>query len=281
MCVIVYKPKGISFPKEESLKNCWDRNPDGAGYMFPKDDKVIIRKGFMTYESFKNSLDYDICNNGTDIPFVLHFRITTQGGVKPHLTHPYPLSKNMQDLKELEFDSDIGVAHNGIISLTTSYNKDIDYNDTMSFITEYLSLIIKDREYYKDEDTLNLIEKLCKSKLAIMDGSGTVNLIGNFITHTDGCLYSNDSYESYKCYYGDKCYDYYDYYDYGDYGKVYSSKTKKDKDFYEDFKSKKSGLYYFKEGEYCPFLIEGNKSYCNKCAFGKKCCLKKSQVVKG
>ena len=51
-------------------------NSDGAGYMYATDNKVVIRKGFMSFRSFKSSLDklselYDI----TNLPIVMHFRI--------------------------------------------------------------------------------------------------------------------------------------------------------------------------------------------------------------
>ena len=46
MCVICYKPKGIAFPEERILQNCFDNNPDGAGFMWPENGKVHIRKGF-------------------------------------------------------------------------------------------------------------------------------------------------------------------------------------------------------------------------------------------
>jgi hypothetical protein len=53
MCIIVYKPKGIELPKEDILKNCFDNNADGAGYMYAHKGKVLIHKGFMDWEDFK------------------------------------------------------------------------------------------------------------------------------------------------------------------------------------------------------------------------------------
>ena len=98
----------------------------------------------------------------------------------------------MDDLKRLRAKTEIGIAHNGIIDLTSSkYNYTVTYSDTMKFITDYLTLIIHNKNYYKDKDTLTLIERLIESKMAIMDGDGHTELIGNFI-EDNGCYYSNN-----------------------------------------------------------------------------------------
>ena len=210
MCVIVYKNVGVKFPSKETLKNCFENNPDGAGYMFPADNRVHIRKGFNTFNKFWKALTKTRKVYGDDIPYVLHFRISTQAHGRMDCTHPFPLSKNMEDLRLLNCSCSFGIAHNGIISLTSSsyysygkwddfgYMKQITYSDTMKFITDYLSLIIKDKCYYKDKDKLELIEKLCDSKLAIMDSSGYVQLIGDFVKDANGVVYSNESYKTHK-----------------------------------------------------------------------------------
>lgn len=196
MCIIVVKPKEIKLPTKKTLKVCWDRNPDGAGYMFNLNDRVVIKKGFMSFNKFYSSLmkDYKTVD-GVKRSFILHFRISTQGGVNQQCTHPFPLSANMEDLRKLVNFSDIGIAHNGIIDLTSvGAHTQVTYSDTMTFITDYLSLIIKDREFYKDKDKMLLIERLVGSKLAIMDGSGKITKIGTFIPDK-GCYFSNSNYK--------------------------------------------------------------------------------------
>ena len=32
MCVAIYKPENIQTPSLDTLKKCWDANPDGAGF---------------------------------------------------------------------------------------------------------------------------------------------------------------------------------------------------------------------------------------------------------
>ena len=194
MCIIVYKPENVKMPDYETLKNCFNNNEDGAGYMFAHNGKVHIIKGLMFFGGFIKSLNHTVAKYGSDRAYVLHFRWSTQGGVRRDCTHPFPLSKNMNDLRKLKTECDIGIAHNGIIDLTTSYQKFLTYSDTMEFITEYLSLIIKGPLYYKNADKLKLIEKLTDSKLAILDGQGHCELLGGKWTEDRGVFYSNDSY---------------------------------------------------------------------------------------
>lgn len=192
MCIIVYKPTTAKMPNKKTLITCWNNNRDGAGYMFPSKGSVIIKKGFMKFNEFYNNLKSDLKRYGEFTPFVLHFRIQTQGGVNPQYTHPFPLSSEMDDLRKLRAKTEIGIAHNGIIDLTSSrYSYTVTYSDTMKFITDYLSLIIHNKNYYEDKNKLTLIERLIESKMAIMDGDGHTELIGDFV-EDNGVYYSNN-----------------------------------------------------------------------------------------
>ena len=52
MCIIVYKPQNTKFPSENTLRECFQNNDDGAGFMFSSNNVVHIKKGFMTFEKF-------------------------------------------------------------------------------------------------------------------------------------------------------------------------------------------------------------------------------------
>lgn len=193
MCIIAYKPQNKKMIKEETLRTMFENNPDGAGFMFLQNGAVHGEKGFMDYEDFYKAL-CKYKHLWKKSPFVLHFRISTQAGVNKECTHPFPLSDSMTDMKKLKFNNQIGICHNGIISLTTSYSNKVQHSDTMEFITEYLSLIIRDNQYWKDEKKVELIEKLAESKLAILDNTGHCELVGHF-TKVNGIYYSNESYK--------------------------------------------------------------------------------------
>lgn len=247
MCIVVCKPKSIKLPAKETLEICFRRNPDGAGYMFAKDGMVHIKKGFMTFEKFYKALmrDYD-----QSLSFVLHFRIGTMGGNVPQLTHPYPMSRSMDELRKTNTTCKLGVAHNGIISLTSSYGYDHtyvepNYNDTMKFITDYMSIIIKNSMFYKDDEKIELIERLVGSsnKFAILDGDGRITTIGNFIEE-DCVKYSNTTYEGYtrtQGNYWEKLFEIYD--------KAWDSETE---------------TYNF-DHDHCPLSETGETCFCDMC----------------
>jgi len=134
MCIIVLKPKGTKMPNEEIINNCWQKNEDGAGYMLVENERVKIRKGFMNLRSFKDSIkSYGDLTNKT---VVLHFRISTSGGIRPETTHPYPVKSKKKFLSALKFYSSMGMCHNGTINI--KHNKK-EENDTMRMVYKILA----------------------------------------------------------------------------------------------------------------------------------------------
>ena len=204
MCIICVSKKGVRQPTLNELKKCFEHNSDGAGIMVYNEilKKVEISKGFMKWEDFKNYVTR--CNFTKDDIVVYHFRIGTQGNKVPELTHPYPLTSKLENCKALDCVCKVGIAHNGIITLTSDGNS--DYNDTMLFITKYLSKLIKNRNEYLDKDIQSLIKELTNSKFAMINNRGEVVTIGDFINE-DGLLFSNNSYKSYDYRYYHKNYN--------------------------------------------------------------------------
>ena len=248
MCIIVYKPATTAMPTKKTLKTCFTNNDDGAGYMFAANDKVYIRKGFMTFKDFWKDVGNVRKKYGEDIPYVFHFRISTQAGVNPYICHPYPVSEDMSDLKALRSVCSLGVAHNGIIDITTTYDKKIEYNDTMKFITDYLSIIIdNDLEWYKKENAKKLISNIIgtHNKLAIMGSDGHVELIGDFVEDS-GLYFSNYTYYATR-------------YTYNPYSYNIS-----DDDEWVDFYNPATKKYAF-DTDCCPFIIEGTTHLCKQC----------------
>lgn len=98
MCIIVYKPENKEFPTWATLETCFNNNPDGCGYMFVKNNQVNIRKGFMTFKQFKKALKQDKQNCGINLPYVMHFRITTHGGTSPQMCQPFPVFKTQRKI---------------------------------------------------------------------------------------------------------------------------------------------------------------------------------------
>lgn len=149
MCIAIVKPMGAKLPDRELLRKCWDNNPDGAGLMYNNGENVIIHKGFSKFKGFYKylrKLDNEIDLTNKDL--VLHFRIATSGGVNRECTHPFPITKNLLEMKKLDNVCEYGFAHNGIID---GYGTK-DFSDTMEYVANVIAYIknIEDEEALLD-----------------------------------------------------------------------------------------------------------------------------------
>jgi len=187
MCVICISESGVPLPSKNVLRLMWNRNPHGAGYMFTRSKYVYIRKGFMTFDEFY--CDYRSEGLTNDDAVVFHFRISTQGGINPEMTHPFVLSDRLEDMKILRTRTNVGICHNGIISLTS--NGDREYSDTAHYITKYLYNKIDTPLDFKDADIRKNILSEIHSKMAILDYAGRVTKIGEFHQAKNGLEFSN------------------------------------------------------------------------------------------
>ena len=181
MCIIVTKPKGVSLPTKKTFETCFRNNPDGAGFMYNFGGKVNILKGYMSFKSFWKEIQ-KIRSKFVmeEISMVFHFRIGTQGHNDISNCHPFPLSSNTFDLIAPRIKTDIGIVHNGIIPLTSSYKATEIYSDTHFFVKDYLSLIIENENFYYNEKLMRLIERLAESKLVFLDSTGNLVYVGRF-----------------------------------------------------------------------------------------------------
>lgn len=211
MCIIVYKPAGTDNPSWETLHNCFKNNNDGAGFMYAENGEVHFEKGFMSWKSFKKA--YKPFKNRTDLPIVVHFRITTHGGTEKGLCHPFPLTNDKKELKSISGTTDIGIAHNGCISLTSDANKGM--SDTSEFIKKYASVIITNPKWYDNPYANKLLAKVIDSKMLVLSNDGHGEIVGKGWSEVNGVMFSNTSYQKrewvyYDTYFDDDWLDYYD-----------------------------------------------------------------------
>lgn len=194
MCIIAIKPRGAKLPADETLRTMFSHNPDGAGFMFPMNGRVEIRKGFMTYDGFTQALKNVLDRLGEDTPVVMHFRITTHGGTCPENTHPFPLTKDIGAMHRLSTTCEIGVAHNGIIHTVTPRAKDV--SDTMEYIADVVYPVWrKNHKFFKTQRILNGIrDTISGSRMCFMTGTGDVYRVGTWVEN-DGLFYSNESFK--------------------------------------------------------------------------------------
>lgn len=190
MCIICIKKRGVNPPSNKLIKTMFKNNPHGAGYMIARGDYVSISKGFMNVDDLLTALKSERITK--DDAVVYHFRISTQAGVTPSMTQPFPYSHEEAHLKALDVRCKLGVAHNGIITLTTDY-KQKELSDTALFIRDYLKYFITKKSDLKDAKRMELLHEVVSSKLAFLTADGDVFTCGEFNTWS-GLLFSNYSY---------------------------------------------------------------------------------------
>ena len=178
MCIAIMKPEGKILTKE-TLEECWDSNPDGAGFMYADGNKLHIHKGFMSYSKF-----YKAYKKHQERKAVLHFRIRTHGATDRENTHPFQVGESL------------AFVHNGTIGKTTIL--DTKFSDTYHFNTSMLKKLYADdpdfifRDHYQE-----LIGAYIGwSKLVFLDNQGNHVLVNESAgTWDDEVWYSNTSYK--------------------------------------------------------------------------------------
>lgn len=193
MCVIAIKPRDIAPPSKEIIEECFRCNKDGAGFMYkrPSENCVRIEKGFMSIEALLTRLK-ELNFTEKDV-VVYHFRIATSGAKDGTATHPFPLSRQTKHLKKLQFITEVGMAHNGILNFN---RHDTTLSDTQEFIKEYLATLEIREGILKHDikicNKLNLFTGI--SKIVLLLNTGEIIKWGEWI-EDNGLSYSNNSYK--------------------------------------------------------------------------------------
>lgn len=184
MCMTWLQPPGI-MPALNSVRNSWEDNPHGAGFMFCKDGELCIEKPFFRLKDFIRAYDDAWSKYGQSSPFVCHFRLATHGSKREINIHPHPLA-----------DGRVGLAHNGILS---NFEPPIGYDisDTVWFCETVLAARhedqLMDKRFGKWLDLL--IGKWNKFILLCADGRSLI--VGDDRGRWDnGVWYSNDGYKA-------------------------------------------------------------------------------------
>jgi hypothetical protein len=195
MCIICVKKPGLNLPNSATIDRLWQRNPDGAGFMWAQKggSAVHIRKGFMTLGEFKQAL-YSV-KDSKSLAMVLHFRITTHGGTCAANTHPFPITANLDKLRDNNIvSSQTCFAHNGILPIKP---KRADISDTMEFSRSRLAPVMDMCEdFINNEAAMALIEDMSEgSRLAFLSPTGQIRTTGGFYEDPKSrLLYSNTSF---------------------------------------------------------------------------------------
>ena len=177
MCIAIYKEKGKVITRE-TLEQCFNHNPDGAGFVYVKDGKLHMEKGFFTFDSF-----YEAYLPHMEHQALIHFRIKTHGVVDETNCHPFMITNNFAFI------------HNGTISGYGEKN----FSDTYMFNEEVLKPMVKVfgiKSLWQPFMKTVLEDYIGWSKLIFLDSRGNYTIYnedkGDWV---DGVWFSNTSYK--------------------------------------------------------------------------------------
>lgn len=91
MCIAVLTKPGAALT-EHMLDHAWRINGDGAGMAYIHNGKVVVEKGFLTKEPFKQAYFRAVEKHGKDNPMLVHLRIGTSGQINAANTHPFEIT---------------------------------------------------------------------------------------------------------------------------------------------------------------------------------------------
>lgn len=237
MCIAILNTKGTI--SKETLQNCWNNNPDGAGMIYTTlNNDLKIFKEMLDFDKFYNEYKKARKQN-KESNFVLHFRIATSGKVDLNNCHPFKVNKNL------------AFVHNGMIDiqpLSTNVSDTFTFNEA----------IIKNlgSNFLYNEAIIRLIESyIGYSKLVFLNSFNEATIINEDLGHWNkDNWYSNTSYESKKAKYSNTTY-FKDYYKGGDIcdlcdtkgalwrGEHYSYLCEKCNNYYKSLESKDYTYY--------------------------------------
>ena len=197
MCIICLKPAGIDLPSDEEIKHMFSRNPHGAGFALQGDIYgdgrflVEYHKGFMNVDDLIEALGPR--EKLKDLTVAIHCRIKTSGETDKFTTHPFPISNQYSDLRELDGNGAV-LFHNGIFSGLGGII-DPKASDTQDFVVGVASRYLKN---YKMPGKIAqaVIAKIvgdCRVLILYPKKTFPMLKIGTWHEH-NGCWYSNTGY---------------------------------------------------------------------------------------
>ena len=186
MCLIILKNEGTELVPQDMLDEVWEKNPDGAGFIYKKANtrEYCMIKGLMTMDALNEAIKK--VGLGKDDFIAYHMRIATSGEIDKRGTHPFVIHNDMnisQVLRVHSTDNTMMVMHNGVIHDLNQPNA--KYSDTQRFVTEYLTQISPE-DLFNNDIIKALVEKFIDgSRLLLTSNKYGRILYGGWHTHGD------------------------------------------------------------------------------------------------
>jgi len=163
MCVIIIKPANATMT-EDDLRTCFENNPDGLGYMYASEGRVVADKFVPNnFEEVKQVWD-----RLEKIDAIIHLRFMTTGIVNTSHCHPFRV------LRKNKSHPDMFFMHNGTFKVNCGEGE----NDTIAFKNQILKpLLTHNPDALEDDKFIDMIEGMDGwSRMAFLTGEGKVFL---------------------------------------------------------------------------------------------------------
>ncbi len=183
MCLIIIKKKGKKLVPHNMLEKVWEKNPDGAGIIYKKDNhpyKMI--KGLMSLNQLTETISQ--LNLTKDDWIAYHLRYATSGDIDEKTTHPFVVHEDINFINALsvnESKKTLMVMHNGTIYSLNDNNAKLC--DTQRFVKDYLCNI-KHKDLFHNKTIKKLIESFIdESRLLLVHGTEGYITYGKWHEH--------------------------------------------------------------------------------------------------
>tara|TARA_R110000796_G_scaffold31510_2_gene83479 strand:- start:1877 stop:2608 length:732 start_codon:yes stop_codon:yes gene_type:complete len=184
MCLLILNQTSLISKKH--LKNSWENNSHGGGISYVKTDKrsktneLVISK-YTEFEDFYDS--YRDARQSTNMPMILHFRISSSGARGYDNIHPFFVR-----------DGKVAMGHNGTIHSLG----DDEVSDSRQ-LAQIIGTFKGNSIYMLNHSGLNQLINavISSSKLVFIDAQGNFKIFNEHIGHwtANGDWMSNDSYK--------------------------------------------------------------------------------------
>lgn len=188
MCIIIAKPEGKILSKD-IYEECFRSNPDGAGFAYVKDNKLVVDKGHFIFDRL-----YDKLRDDEKAAMLVHFRIATHGEIGKDNCHPFLMQS--KQFPQYSF----ALVHNGVLQFRSTQKE----SDTACFIADVLQPTFDRDPYYLDyfpgrlmlERTIGSCNKMVIMRHDSVEHKTKVYIINEVAGNkNEGCWFSNMSWK--------------------------------------------------------------------------------------
>ena len=169
MCVIIHKIENNTIDYN-TIKKCYNHNPDGAGIAIRQGDQFVVVKGLFNLTDV-----WDIIRYSMAAEMIIHFRIRSAGDINKAMTHPFDIGNN---INKLYYQSRNMLFHNGSNITCVDYKTNPSISDTYK-----LAVFLKNTDKLW-ENVLKIEEKKTQNKYVLIK-DGNIIRFGKWEKHRD------------------------------------------------------------------------------------------------